>query len=144
MNKLRHMVIFLSEIIPHMHGILFLRCHARLKSRLRAAVIWQMHVINKPSFVLCSFQIIVPAVALDFTVCYDLTKVYISTLRIVWTRRCCIYHGSKMGLTPQRLLCTLKGSGSVSLRSTRSNAILCVNPVFCYVSIIHNICITCY
>ena len=45
-------------------------------------------VINKPSFVLCSFQIIVPAVAvmagaLDFTVCYDLTKVYISTLRIV-------------------------------------------------------------
>ena len=144
------MVIFLSYIIPHMHGILFLRCHARLKSRLRAAVMWQMHVINKPSFVLCSFQIILPAVAvmagaLDFTVCYDLTKVYISTLRIVWTRRCCIYHGSKMGMTPQRLLCTLKGSGSVSLRSTRSCAVLCVNPrVFCYVSIIHNICITCY
>ena len=36
----------------------------------------QMHVINKPSFVLCSFQIIEPAVAviagaLDFTVCYE-------------------------------------------------------------------------
>ena len=112
-----------------MHGIVFLRCHARLKSRLRAAVMWQMHVINKPSFVLCSFQIILPAVAvmagaLDFTVCYDLTKVYISTLRIVWTRRCCIYHGSKMGMTPQRMLCTLKGSGSVSLRSTLSCAVL--------------------
>ena len=33
-----------------MHCILFLRCHARLKSRLRAAVMWQMHVINKLSF----------------------------------------------------------------------------------------------
>ena len=67
-----------------MHGILFLRCHARLKSRLRAAVMWQMHVINKPSFVLCSFQIIEPAVAvslnaLDFTVCYDLTKVHFNS-----------------------------------------------------------------
>ena len=45
-----------------MYGILFLRCHARLKSRLRPAVMWQMHVINKTSFVLCSFQIIEPAV----------------------------------------------------------------------------------
>ena len=44
---------------------------------------------------------------------------YISTLRIVWTRRCCFYHESKMGMTPQWLLCTLKGSGSGSLRSTR-------------------------
>ena len=41
-----------------MNGILFLRSHARLKSRLRAAVMWQMHVINKPSFVVCSFQIL--------------------------------------------------------------------------------------
>ena len=37
-----------------------------------------MHLINKPSFVLCSFQIIEPAVAviagaLDFTVCYEST-----------------------------------------------------------------------
>ena len=67
-----------------MHGILFLRCHARLKSRLHAAVMWQMHVINKPSFALCSFQIIEPTVAvslnaLDFTVCYDLKK---STLQL--------------------------------------------------------------
>ena len=38
LNKLRHMVIFFSQTIPHMHGILFLRCHALLKSRLRAAV----------------------------------------------------------------------------------------------------------
>ena len=43
-----------------------------------------MHVINKPSFVLCSFQIIEPAVtviagALDFTVCYDLTKVHFNS-----------------------------------------------------------------
>ena len=40
-----------------------------------------MHVIKKPSFVLCSFQIIAPAFAVslnapDFTVCYDLTKVH--------------------------------------------------------------------
>ena len=40
--------------------------------------------INKPSFVLCSFQIIEPAVAviagaLDFTVCYDLTKVHFNS-----------------------------------------------------------------
>ena len=67
-----------------MHGILLLRCHARLKSRLRAAVMWQMHVINKPSFVLCSFQIIEAAIAviasaLDFTVCYDLTKVHFNS-----------------------------------------------------------------
>ena len=52
-----------------MHSILFLRCHARLKSRLRAAVMWQMHVINKPSFVLCSFQIIEPAVAVFEVAC---------------------------------------------------------------------------
>ena len=51
---------------------------------------------------------------------------YISTLRIVWARRCCIYHESKMGMTPQRLLFTLKGSGSGSLRSTRSFAVLCL------------------
>ena len=37
---------------------------------------------------------------------------YTSTLRIVGTRRCCFYHESKMVMTPQRLLCTLKGSGS--------------------------------
>ena len=43
-----------------------------------------MHVIKKPSFVLGSFQIIEPAVAmiagaLDFTVCYDLTKVHFNS-----------------------------------------------------------------
>ena len=37
---------------------------------------------------------------------------YTPTLRIVGTRRCCFYHESKMVMTPQRLLCTLKGSGS--------------------------------
>ena len=40
--------------------------------------------VNKPSFVPCSFQIIKPAVAvitgaLDFTVCYDLTKVHFNS-----------------------------------------------------------------
>ena len=56
-SKIAHGNVFL-QIIPHMNGILFLRSHARLKSRLRAAVMWQMHVINKPSFVVCSFQIL--------------------------------------------------------------------------------------
>ena len=42
---------------------------------------------------------------------------YTSTLRIDWTRRCCFYHESKMGMTPQRLLCTLKGSGSRRLHA---------------------------
>ena len=37
---------------------------------------------------------------------------YTSTLRIVGTRRCCFCHESKMVMTPQRLLCTLNGSGS--------------------------------
>ena len=37
---------------------------------------------------------------------------YTPNLRIVGTRRCCFYHESKMVMTPQRLLCTLKGSGS--------------------------------
>ena len=46
-----------------------------------------------------------------------------------------------MGMTPQRRLCTLKGSGSGSLRSTRSCAVLCVNPrVFSHVSIIYIQC----
>ena len=49
---------------------------------------------------------------------------YTSTLRIVWTRRCCFYHESKMGMTPQRLLCTLKGSGSGSIRSTLSYVLI--------------------
>ena len=119
LNKLRRMVIFL-------HGILFLRCHARLKSRLRAAVMWQMHVINKPSFVLCSFQIQVLNRRLLWLrvrlilVFVTILQKYISTLRIAWTVRCCFYHEPKMGMTPQRLLCTLKGSGSGSIRSTRS------------------------
>ena len=37
---------------------------------------------------------------------------YTSTLRTVGTHRCCFYHESKIAMTPQRLLCTLKGSGS--------------------------------
>ena len=41
---------------------------------------------------------------------------YTLTLRIVWTRTCCFYHESKMGMTPQGLLCTLKGSGSGGVR----------------------------
>ena len=41
--------------------------------------------------------------ALDFTVCYDLTKVHSNSAD---------YHESKMVMTPQRLLCTLEGSGS--------------------------------
>ena len=49
---------------------------------------------------------------------------YISTLRIVWTGKCCFYLESKMGMTPQRLLCTLKGSGSGSLRNTRPYCVL--------------------
>ena len=39
---------------------------------------------KQPSFILCSFQIIEPAVAviagaLDFNVCYDLTKVHFNS-----------------------------------------------------------------
>ena len=57
---------------------------------------------------------------------------YTSTLRIVGTRRCCFYHESKMVMTPQRLLCTLKGSGSgeesnsliVSIKYTMHNMLL--------------------
>ena len=81
-----------------MHGILFLRCHAPLKSWLRAAVMWQMHVINKPSFVLCSFQIQVLNRRLLWLrvrlilVFVTILQKYISTLRIAWTRRCCFYH----------------------------------------------------
>ena len=123
------MVIFLSQIIPYMLSILFLRCHARLKSRLRAAVMWQMHVINKPSFVLCwNFKLLnrrllwlrVRLILLLVTI----LQKYISTPRIVWTRRCCFYHESKMGMTPQRLLCTLKGSGSGYIRSTLSYVLI--------------------
>ena len=66
-----------------MYGILFLRCHARLKSRLRPAVMWQMHVINKTSFVLCSFQIIEPAVPeLKCAWFYCLLRSYKSALQL--------------------------------------------------------------
>ena len=37
---------------------------------------------------------------------------YTATLRIVWTRKYCFYHESKMGMTPERFVCTLKGSGT--------------------------------
>ena len=66
-----------------MYDILFLRCHARLKSRLRPAVMWQMHVINKTSFVLCSFQIIEPAVPeLKCAWFYCLLRSYKSALQL--------------------------------------------------------------
>ena len=99
-----------------MHGILFLRCHARLKSRPRASVMWQMHVINKPSFVFCSFQIIEPAVAVLLFV--TILQKYAWTLRIVWTRRCCFYHESKMSMTPQWLLCLWVLYTTFPLKST--------------------------
>ena len=64
---------------------------------------------------------------------------YTSTLQIVWTRTCYFYHESKMGMTSQRLECTLKGSGC--RRCTRFSV------VFSYVSMIYivpSFCITCY
>ena len=122
-----------------MHGILFLRCHARLITTSRAAVMWQMHVINKLSFVLCSFQIIEPAVAVRLILRFvTILQKYTLTLRIVWTRRCCFYRESKMGMSPQRLLCTLKGSGSGS-RPTRSSKSLLLREYYIQCSLhMHN------
>ena len=42
---------------------------------------------------------------------------YTSTLRIVWTRRCCFYHESKMGMTPQRLLSVVQAMHEVFQKS---------------------------
>ena len=121
MNKLRRMVIFLARIIPHMHIILFLRRHRRATEITisRAVVMWQKHVKrNKPSFVLCSFQIIASGGiafrwgwwGLSLLLFVTIFQKCSSTLRIVWICRYCFHHESKLGMTAKWLVCTLKGS----------------------------------
>ena len=64
--------------------------------------------------------------ALDFTVCYDLTKVHSNSADCLSTKMLLLSR-IKNGMTPQRLLCTLKGSASGGARGL---------PRDCLVSII--------